>query len=467
MDTFSNKYIGFFDILKKSIVGFEFEFYAERSFYRLLELLNRELTPIKVHGRRKYHSDFVPDEYNFKIEPDLSGGPQLCELISGPMPYVNAKIILLKILKLLQDNAKTGDRCSLHINISFNTELCEKDVTEVNKLKMILEIDEDLIYKFFPNRKDNFYAKSIKKLIPFKGYHYSTDAVNLTLNNLQLSDDTKYYGINLKEAFNGRLEFRYIGGQDYQFKTREIMELMDYFISLSWNSINDDLTDENIEELRKYLDENINIFKNFARLDSFCGNFPTIQLEYDKNDNYIVLKSQYDQMQDKLYNIIRNIYDLNNCIINYDSGEGKLEIVDASFETIFTLKNINIIDSNVTNGEYLGVEFHNADVKNAHLTNCKLFNTDAFNCKMENCEVDQMSTLREVYFEGNSSSLMDGNFESGQLRGGVVGKNGILSNDVEIVTSDQNYFGSFNDENDEEKGGSKKIVKKLTTKGKI
>jgi len=99
MEKFSNKYIEQFDILKKAIIGFEFEFYAERSYYKLLELLNRELEPINVWGRRKYHSDLEPDSKNFKIEPDLSGGPNMIELITGPMPYHNAKLILLKILK--------------------------------------------------------------------------------------------------------------------------------------------------------------------------------------------------------------------------------------------------------------------------------------------------------------------------------------------------------------------------------
>lgn len=460
MDKFSNKYINQFDILKNSVVGFEFEFYANRSFYRLLELLNRELDPIKVHGKRKYHSDFKPDEYNFKIEPDLSGGPQMVELITGPMPYVNAKIILLKTLKLLQENAKTDHRCSLHINVSFDTDKVEKNVTDVNKLKTILEIDESLIYKMFPDRKDNFYAKSIKKLIPYKGYSYLTDALNLTMNNLQLTDDTKYYGVNLKEAFNGRLEFRYIGGDDYHMKTREIVELMDYFITLSWKCINEDLTDDNVEDLKHYLDENINIFKNFTKPESFIAEFPTIQLEVDKNNNFLVVKSQYGQFQDKLYEVIRNIYNLSNCLINYDSAENRLEIVDAEFETIFTLKGLNIIESNVVNGEYIRCEFQKVEIKNAHLTNCKIVNTDVFNCKLENCEVDQTSTLKECYFEGGK---MDGDFVSGIMRGGIVGQYGTLGDGVQIATEKDSYFGPF-DTDDVDK---KKSIKKLTQKGKI
>ena len=118
MEKFSNKYINEYDILKKAIIGFEFEFYTDKSYYKLLELLNRELNPIKVWGKRKYHSDMKPDEHNFKIEPDLSLGNMGVELITGPLPYNNARLILLKILKILQKFAKTDDKCSIHINIS-------------------------------------------------------------------------------------------------------------------------------------------------------------------------------------------------------------------------------------------------------------------------------------------------------------------------------------------------------------
>jgi len=318
MDKFTNKYIGYFDILKKAIIGYEFEFYTDKSFYKLLELLNRELAPIKVWGKRKYHSDTEVDEYNFKIEPDLSGGPNMVELITGPMPYNNAKLILLKVLSILQKYAKTDEKCSMHINISFDKNETDKDLDQLNKLKLILNTDEELVFKFFPTRRNNFYSKSVKRLIPFKGYDYVNDAINILINNIQLPD-TKYYGINIKEAYNGRLEYRYIGDKDYQFKTREIMELMDYFISLTWNSIGEELDDDDVEELRSYLDENINNFKNFTKLESFVAEFPTIQLEIDKDESFVVVKTYYSNIYNKIYDLIKNIYNLNNCILNWDT----------------------------------------------------------------------------------------------------------------------------------------------------
>ena len=451
MDKFTNKYIGHFDILKKSVIGFEFEFYTERSYYKLLELLNRELSPIKVWGKRKYHSDMEVDEYNFKIEPDLSGGPNMVELITGPMPYNNAKLILLKILKILQEYAKTDDKTSIHINISFDKNETDKTLDHLNKLKLIINTDEDLVYKYFPTRKNNFYAKSVKRLIPFKGYDYVNDAINILINNIQLPD-TKYYGINIKEAYNGRLEFRYVGDKDYQFKTREIMELMDYFISLTWNSIDEEMDDDDIKKLRGFLEENINNFKNFTKLENFIAEFPTIQLEVDKDEAFVVVKSYYSTIYTKIYDIIKNIYNLNNCIINWDTDTKMLELVDADFQTIFDLGNMSFIDSNANGGTYNDSQFINCEIKNAHLHNCTFISCDVYNCKMENCNVDQTSMLKNCYYYGGN---MNGEFKSGVFRSGKIGEYGVLGDDVRIVTDMDSYF---NTSIDDEGGDQKKMM---------
>jgi len=455
MDKFTNKYIGSFDILKKAIVGFEFEFYTDRSYYKLLELLNRELHPIKVYGKRKYHSDMEVDENNFKIEPDLSGGPNMVELITGPMPYHNAKLIMLKIMKILQQYAKTDDKCSMHVNISFDKDQTEKTLDKVNKLKLILNADEELVFKFFPTRKDNFYSKSVKRLIPFKGYDYVNDAINILINNIQLPD-TKYYGINIKEAYNGRLEFRYIGDKDYQFKTRDVLELVDYFISLTWNCIDEKLDDDDIATLRSYLDENINNFKNFTKLENFIAEFPTIQLEVDKDDGFIVVKSHYSNIYSKIYDVVKNIYNLSNCILNWDTESKKLEVVDADFQTIFELGNISIIDSNANGGTYNNCIFINAEVKNAHLHNCAMISSDIYNCKMENTDVDQTCMLKNCYFYGGK---MDGCFVSGVFRSGKVGDFGRIEDAVKIVTDMDSYFNTSIEEEDEMKKSMSKPKK--------
>ena len=78
---------------------------------------------------------------------------------------------------------------------------------------------------------------------------------------------TKYYGVNIKNYTKGWLEYRYIGGTDYQFKTKEIIDLMDYFVLLTWNNLDKEMTEDDNELLLDYLTDNISNFKKFNDLE--------------------------------------------------------------------------------------------------------------------------------------------------------------------------------------------------------
>lgn len=436
MKKFSDYYINYYKILENAIIGFEFEFYTEKSYYKLLEALNRELKPIKVSGFKQYHSDFKPDAMNFKIEPDLSGGNLMIELITGPMPRVDAKIILLKIMKILQDNAFTDEKCSIHINISFNDK-AEHHIDELNPLKLIINIDEDYVYKFFPLRKNNFYAKSVKRIIPFKGYTISPDVIKKIENNLELPD-TKYYGINIKNYLRGWLEFRYIGGKDYQFKTKEVVELMDYFTLLTWNSLGVQIDDDDSDKIMDYLKQNVNNFKSIGKYRDFIAEYPSIKIEIDKINIFSVVDSYYYKIFDKIYDLVTNTYNLRDCIINYDTDTTRMEIVDATIKGIFDLRYFDFIESNIVDGTYYKCNFDNVDIKNSHIENCTIKDSDVFNCKMTNTTVNKNCVLTDVYFYGG---YMDGEMVTGVFRGGVIGPNATIGDKVELITKEDNYFG--------------------------
>lgn len=463
MEKYSDKYINSFDILNNAVVGFEFEFYTDRPYHKLLELLNRELAPIKVSGYRIYHSSFKPTPEHWKIEADLSLGPSGVELISGPLPYVNAKVYLLKVLKILQGKEfKTDDKCSIHINISFDKDKSPKTLDKLNRLKLILNMDEDLVYKYFPDRENNFYAKSIKKIIPFKNFHFSNDAANLLEHNLELPD-TKYYGVNFLHMEEGRLEFRYIGDKDYQFKTAEILDLMDYFIQLTWNCTLEPLDEEDMDELKDYLSDNLNQFKNFSRLENFIAEFPSIMLQVDLNDNMVILRTYYEQLYDDLYELITNIYNLNNCIINYNTENQRLEIVDAVFKTIFDIKKVDVIDSNIDGGSFVNCNFYNCEIKNVHLNNCTVHYSDIYSSKIENCKIEDDSVVMDCYV---FNTYLNAEMKGGVFRSGKLGEDAILDKNVDIVTGVNNYFGRAEDQSREDKLKSIGVVGKIN-KGKF
>jgi hypothetical protein len=468
MKIFSNEYISDFNKLKNAIIGFEFEFYTERSYFKLLELLNNTLSPIKVHGFRKYHSKFKPDENNFKIEPDLSGGPELVELVTGPIPYVNSKLILLKILKVLDVYARTDEKCSIHINISFDDVDDGKVLNNLNKLKLILKVDEDLIYRYFPNRKNNIYSKSVKSLIPFKGFDFSINAVDLVQSNIQLPD-TKYYGINFRSVEKGRLEWRYIGGLDYHKKSADIINLMDYFISVTWECLNEKLDEEDLEKLKKYLFENINIFKTFSSYDEFIAEFPTIDVQVDKLSDYNIVKSYYDKVYDKIHDMFRNIYELKNCIINLDIETNRIELVQGIFKTIFDLDDIDFIECSMNSGRYNSCNIISSEVVNGTISGGEIIDSDITNCKLEHVKrIDNDSVVSDSHLY---MCNIDGKITGDSiLRMCKIGPNAVIDDSVRIVTDMNNYFNTKMDQTSSKKGAVSdfdvKDMKIPQTKGK-
>jgi len=149
MRKYSDKFLGQSKKLKKAKIGFEFEFYLkDLSYYKTLEFLNKDLSPVKVWGFRQYHSNFTPDANNFKIEPDLSGGSNMVELVTGPLDFYDAKYYLIKILKFIQNYGYTNEKSSIHFNLSFNDE--EMNLNDINILKLILNTDEEEIYRAYP-----------------------------------------------------------------------------------------------------------------------------------------------------------------------------------------------------------------------------------------------------------------------------------------------------------------------------
>jgi hypothetical protein len=454
MRKYSDKFINQSKKLKRSKIGFEFEFYMkDLSYYKTLEMLNKELSPVKVWGFRQYHSNFTPDENNFKIEPDLSGGSNMVELVTGPLDYFDAKYYLIKIIKFIQNYGYTNEKSSIHFNISFNDE--EMNLNDLNILKLILNTDEDEIYRAFPSRKGNIYAKSITKIIPYKEYDFFNIPISVVKNNMRLPND-KYYGINFtninNEKENQRLEFRYIGGKDYEKNIGQLIYFMERFIINLYDSIDASFNSEDIKKLEDYLEENIKSYRNLSKYDNFIVEFPSIMLQIDQVGNYDLISSYYDKMYSKLHSIIDSTEDLKECIINYVTKDQNIEIVDANIKTVSTLRTVDLINCKVE-GIFEDCYFVGSEINNSQITKSKLQHSDALNTKVLNCNVES-STLENCYF---MEGYLNGDMRGGVYRSGKLGPHATMDSDVKIVKDYDNFFDTRFDV--EDKSDTKGIIK--------
>jgi len=446
MKTYSEKFLNNADILKKAICGLEFEFYMkDLSYYKTLELLNQYLAPVKVWGFKKYHTEFTPDAQNFKIEPDLSGGANMVELITGPMGYFEAKHHLIKILKFIQLYGFTNEKSSIHFNLSF-TEDSDKNLNDLNVLKLILMVDEDEIYQVFPSRKGNVYAKTIKKMIPYKEYDYNSVPIDVVKNTLRLPDD-KYYGINFlhinKPKESQRLEFRYIGGKDYEKNIGQITYFLDRFIIDVYKSIDASFNDQDIESLENYLEENINNFKNFSKYDNFIVDFPNVTLQVDQQYSYDIINAYYDRIYPKLHKLVDSTEDLKDCIINFVTATQKIEIIDANIKTTQNISGLDFINCILSDGIFESCHFVNSEINNCQLIKSRIHGCDVTGTKVLNCEVEA-TELKDCFFMGGylNCDMMGGVYRSGKL-----GPYANISSETKIVSDTDNFFNTkFDDD---------------------
>jgi len=419
-------------ILNCALVGVEFEFYSniglEETQKSLSDLLGR---PIRLET--KAHSEFQPSADEFKMEPDMSGGAGLIELVTGPIPYRNGRIMIANMLKWIRENGYTNDRASIHINLSFDKKYLEDPdmVSKMNVLKFILDFNEQQIYKFFPNREKSVYAKSIKWVMP-RDEAYFFDGSNISSMSYKFAD-TKYYGINFSKKEKNYLEFRYLGGADYEKKQDYIFYLSEMFLMQMWNSCNNPLfTEENKIELRRILNKNLPIIESLKDWKKIKEHWPEITLMVDLQEHPQIIQLQWAKIKKKVMDLIVN-GGMTAGVINYDSDIGRVQIKDGKFGLCYLLQDYDFIDCEL-GGNIETSNFYGGKIKGANLIRCDFYRSaNVIESKIESSFVHGSCEVTNCYVFGRDG-VFKGKMIGGIFREGMITKDARFE-DTEIVTS--------------------------------
>jgi uncharacterized protein YjbI with pentapeptide repeats len=419
-------------ILNASQIGVEFEFYSNHGLEETRDML-KVLLGRDIRIETKAHSDFQPDDKTFKMEPDMSGGKGLIELVTGAVPYRNARIMIIKMLGWIRENGYTTERSSIHLNLSFQKDFLDdkNTISKMNTLKFILEFNEDQVYKLFPNRKDSIYAKSIKWVMP-KNESFYFDSSLISQMNFNFPN-TKYYGVNFDKKVKNYLEFRYIGGKDYENKQDSILYLVDRFIVQMWKSCSEpEFTETNKIELKKILNKNLPFREILSNYTNLKKHYPSIEVMSDLQEVDAVIRLQWDRIKNKIVSLISQ-GGMVEGIINYDSDIGRLQVKDGKFPVCYEIDGVDLIDCHV-NGNVFNSNLHNCDVTRSVLKGCNLYNgTDVSDSKIESSYVHASCTAKNCYVFGR-----DGVFK-GKMIGGIFREGFIDDNtrfdETEVVVS--------------------------------
>ena len=399
-----------------SKIGLEFEFFANEGMDEVKRSLSQTLNK-QIRIEEKAHSEFVPTDEIFKLEPDNSGGSGMIELVTGPMPFVESKLIIAKTLKWIRENGSTNDRCSIHINVAFDGKKLgtPTNVSSLDIGKFVLNFNEDAVYEAFPKRKDSVYAKSIKFIVPLSGMTQPIPGKISWKNYMFVSE--KYYGVNFSKLPKNYIEFRYLGGKDYEKKYNTIMNMTEHFVLSLYESLVDpSYNEKDIKKLDAILEQHKGIVESYKAYKTFQRNFPKVKLMVDLQTYDQIVETYYPKMREKIFELLTKA-GLNEGLINYDSDTGKMQLKNAELMKCFEIKGIDIVDCKIQ-GNIIGCDIFSTELINSSMMECNLFGaTDAIDSKIEDSYVSKNVSVKDSYVFG-VRGVFSGDMEGGIFRKG-------------------------------------------------
>ena len=416
------------EILQKGLVGVEFEFYSNISLEDTAKKLG-ELLGKKIRIETKHKSEFAPTQKEFKIEPDMSGGAGLMELVTGALPYSEGRMIIIKVCNWITENGYTTDRSSIHLNLSFDSKLTGNryQISRMSPLKFILDFNEDQVWKEFPKRRDSAYAKSIKFVLP-RTETYIYDGNHIGQNNFTFPQ-SKYYGVNFEKLQKNYLEFRYLGGEDWHKKQSKILNLLDSFLGQLWKSSTDTgFTSNNKLELKKILTKNKNIINSRVDWRAIAKGWKDVKLTVDMSEDPSVIDIYWPQIKDQVINLFTN-GQLEKGHINYDSDNGRVQVKDGVLPYCFGIMNYEFVKCDLM-GEITYCDLFQCDVKASDIKNCNFYQASQINgSKIGSSYVNASCSSYNCYVYG-----IDGVF-SGKLTNGIF-REGKYTKDAKFIDTE-------------------------------
>jgi len=428
-----NSHFDKYQALSSSVLGFEFEFFSEMVRGRIVESLSKMLGK-KVVLSDKYHSKIPVSADSFKLEPDYSGGSKMNELITGPMPYGEAIPVLIKVLKWIEANGWTTDRCAFQFSISFDPHDRKLEKMErLDRMKFILGIDEGIVYSSFGNRTNNVYAKSLKKIVPVNKFSILENITTIDPRLFKLPGE-KYYGANFTKLQDGYVEIRYLGGKDYQKKINPILEVTDYVTLLLHDILSGKKVyeKEDVQKLQEMMRQHTKVVRSFSNPDSFFMNYPDFHVLVDLKGYEENIKTYWSHIREKIFDLIVE-GGIQACFFNYDTSIGRFQIKDAKSKNGLILKDVDIFDSVVKNGKLENCNLYGTQVKNSENYDCKLvFGNKLFDSKFQNSIADYGNLLENCYIDC-PQQMVDCEVKGGVLRKADLGRNSLISEQTEKV----------------------------------
>jgi len=379
-----------------------------------------------------------PSAYNFQLK---RGDDGIYKFTTSFLTYRDSRLTIISLLKWIERHGETGKSNSLLIDLKFLDEQkgpfkgtlfsTSTKIDNIDRLKYILEFDEDRVYSSFPSRKNAFNAQSIKRI----------EATQKFIPREKEFVDPRFYqipstsscGINFETLNQGFLRMQYIGGLDYQKKVEDILSILNQFCITAWEcTINKTLSKENITKFEKIVSVQKKIREAFYDYQIFKRNFPKVKFSVDLVSNEVVLDSYYSSLKERIFDIFSNIEFDGSMEFNYDTTLSVFQIKDAKIQCK-KISGIEIIKCEIVKGTFDKCDFYDCSIKDATLYQCNLFlHTETNQCVIFDSYANRTTILKDCDFNG-MNGVLNSKMIGGIFRNGKLGVFADISNNTTVI----------------------------------
>lgn len=190
------------------------------------EFLDRAYTVFDSTFDFDFETRMVPGEgddfWGITVDTSVPAEEGGVELVSPPLPMPEFLDKAWEIFDFIKINGSTDSRCGFHVHMSIRGINLQE---ELDVVKLFLFHDEEKVYQAFKEREGSRHAYSVKQKIEDARLEPDDLRKLIDVDKLEQKLSTsKFYGINLSYLEKNHIEFRYMGGADYEDKWDAIKE---------------------------------------------------------------------------------------------------------------------------------------------------------------------------------------------------------------------------------------------------
>jgi len=381
--------------------------------------------------------NFEPSSGRFYIVKSYGFGKERYRFYTDKLTYANSRIVLISAFGVIKEFGYTDSSCMCNVDISFDPYISGLNIKNLSVLKFILEFNEDIPFRFFPNQKNSVYLKSIKEITPQNKF-YRSDNVNINDFNYVLPT-LPYFGVIFDDVKDGKLSFRYIGGEKYEYKMIEALDLIGVYISFIQKVLqNPSYTDSNKKTLKKIIKQSDKVLDAYESPAKFKEAYPNIKLMVDMDTNDQILKSKYVKFRDDIFDLLSGS-DIDSGEINYDSELSKIQGKDLKGH-IYQIDKWEFVSCDLEIELATYCNFFECTINNSVISRSNIYRySKVKKSKIRDTYINRTCEVTDTFISGDQSTI-DGSVIRGKIIGGRIGNHAKISAETEKLDFSKVYM---------------------------